>query len=198
MLTVFAAVAVAMPLAYAGAYDRGPPRPSRSVVFVDAWTNDECAVDGADIGDSGAASVGFDLWPVGLSSDDPKVSGPTALRLVDDAAICAAEVRSSNRHKVDVRVDNGYPQYICTVSVVIENHLRAWAALGPTTITADPGIEVRDVTDPPLPKVLRPGARVTALYSVRVMNAADQMTTLEFSIDTDASQKWCKRGSRCR
>ena len=198
MLTVIAAVAVAMPLAYAGAYDRNPPRQSRSVVFVNAWTNDDGTVNGTDIGDSGAVSVGFDLWPVGLSSDDPKASGPSALRLVDDAAICAAEVRPSNRHKIDVRIDNGYPQYVYTVSVVIENRLRAWAALRPTTITADPGIEVRDVTDPPLPTILRPGGRATALYSVRVLNAAYQMTTLEFSIDTDVSQKWCKRGSKCR
>jgi hypothetical protein len=160
--------------------------------------NDNGTVDGTDIGDSGAVSAGFDLWPVGFSSDDPAAPGPTPLRLVDDAAICAAEVRSSDRHRVDVRIDNGYPQYICTISVVIENHLRARASLGPSTITADPGLEVRDITDPPLPAVLRPGARATALYSVRVLNAVDQLTTLEFSIDTDVSEKWCKRGRTCR
>ena len=81
---------------------------------------------------------------------------------------------------------------------MIENHLRAWAAFGPTTITADTGIEVLDVTDPPLPSVLRPGGRATAVYSVRVLNAAYQMTTLEFSIDTDVFRKWCKRGWKYR
>ena len=161
LLTVIAAVAVALPVAYAGACDRHPPRPSPSVVFVDAWTNDDGAVDRYDTGDTGAVSAGFDVWPVHLSSNDPTAPGPASPRLVDDAAVCTANVRPSDRHAVDVAIDNGYPQYVCTVSVVIENHLRVRAKLGPTSITADPGLEILDISDPPLPGVLRPGRRAT-------------------------------------
>ncbi len=191
LLTVVVAVVVAAPLAFAGASDVDNSGPPDSVIFVDAWTNDDGTVNDTDIGDSGAVSVGFDLWPVGFSSDDPTAPGPTPPRLIDDAAICMAAIRPADLHSVDIEIDNAYPQYVCTITVVVENRGSVPASLSTAIITADPGLEVSDTMSPTPPAFLEPGAMAIASYSVRILNDADQSSTLGFTISTSVSDPPC-------
>lgn len=191
LLTVVAAVVVAVPVAFAGAADVDSSESPASVVFVDAWTNDDGTVDSDDAGDTGAASAGFDVWPVSLSSDDPTAPGPIPPRLVDDAAICTATINPADPRTVDVAINNAYPQYVCTISVIVENSGSVPASLGPAIIASDPGLEVDDITNPPLPAVLDPGVVATSVYSVRVRNSADQSTSLGFTISTTVANPPC-------
>ena len=191
LLTVVAAVVVAVPVALAGASDVDDLGSPVSVVFVDAWTNDDGTINGADTGDTGVASAGFDLWPVNFSSDDPTAPGPVPHRLIDDAAICVATVDAVDARAVDVAVDNAYPQYVCTITVVVENSGRIPALLGAGVIASDPGLEVDDITNPSLPTILDPDTTATAVYSVRILNDADQSAALGFTISTDVSNPPC-------
>jgi len=169
----------------------GTPGPLAAVDFVAAWTNDDGTVDGADIGDTGLASIGYDIWPAGVSSDDPEAAGLPAPRRPDDAAKCTTEVRSGDPDLVDLTIENGYPQYVCTFTVVVENGSSLPATIAPAVIDADGGLAVAEITDPPMPDVLGPGAIATAVFAVRILNEARQDSVLGFTIAILVSNPPC-------
>ncbi len=168
--------------------------PMAAVTFVDAWTNDDGGVNGADIGDTGLASTGFDVWPVSDSSDDPEAAGIQALRRTDDAARCVAEVRDGVSDFIDLTIDNGYPQYICTFTAVVENASSVPAAIDPALIEADDGLEAIQITDPPAPGIIGPGETAELVFAVRILNGAPQDSTLGLTITTLITNPVCEKG----
>ena len=171
------AVLVAVP----GFADVGNSGPLDAIDFVAAWTNDDGKVNVLDVGDDGAPSSLFDAWP-DTSSSDPTEPGFPAGRAEKDVAVCTAEVRFGDPDHVDVVVDNAYPQYVCTITTVIENASGFPAeVILPSVIEADDGLVVQ-LLGSDLPELLGPGQQAEVSYWVRVLNEAPQHTTLTFTV----------------
>ncbi len=180
-LLMAAALAAVVPAAPVEATEPPGPPPLAGVEFTDAWTNDDGSVDGVDTGDIGNVNGLFDAHGT-RSSDDPAAEGTDPPRYDKDVARCTAAARAADAGFVDVALDNGYPGYVCTFVVTFTNLTGVPGSVAPAVIIFDEGLTVTDLTSPPIPSILGPGASATGTYAVRIEQSAPEDAVLELSI----------------
>jgi TolB protein len=81
-------------------------------------------------------------------------------------------------------IDNGYPQYICTVTVEVTNGASIPAAIDPAVIEADEGLEVIQISNPPGIGIIGPGETAEVVFAVRIFNSAPQDSVRSLTITT--------------
>ncbi len=160
-----------------------PPetRLDSGVIFTDTLTNDDGTVQGADTGDLGESDAIYDAWGP-ASSVDPTTEGLNASRYDKDVARCIATIGDPDAGSLDVEVANAYPGYVCTFAATFTNGTTVPVQVQPAVITADTGLTVTDISNPPIPAVLDSGATATAVLAARVEQIAPENSTLVFQV----------------
>jgi hypothetical protein len=95
--------------------------------------------------------------------------------------MCRASVRGADPNLVDVAVVSGYPGYVCTFNVTVDNASGLPASLSPAVLSADPGLEIA-IAEPLLPTVLGPGEQGEAAFSVTVLQSAARGAVLRAGV----------------
>ncbi len=149
-------------------------------VRVYAHTNDDGRAGITDPSDVGDISDGYDRWGL-LSSDDPIEPGMDAARIIGDVAWCKAQ--SIDADTVRMRIENVYPGYTCTFTVVTVNRAGVNLIVDQIDIDVDATLELVELDAPAEGDYIKSWRRLCGTYAVTVLQEAPQGETLEFDIE---------------
>lgn len=189
VLGLLAALLVAVPAGATGGHGRSAP-----AVRIFARTNDDGRAGRADPGDTGGISAEYDRWGH-RSSDDPTELGLDPNRISSDVARCKA-IRI-DKQTMRVRIQNAYPGYVCSFTVVTVNRAGAKLVLDDILIDVDPGLELEEIDGPAPGDVLKRRRSLHGAYGVTVLQEAPQGETLEFDIEFSFVRRHWRPPPKC-
>jgi hypothetical protein len=147
-----------------------------------AATNDDGWPGRSDPADVGWVSAGYDRWG-SSSSDDPAAVGMDPIRQNADVARCMIVPAGPSR--VEVRIDNAYPGYVCTIEVSTVNRSRQRLAVDAVTAHVVDSLNLYTITAPEHGDVVKPWRHQNALYAIEVTQAAPEGEELHLEIVTE-------------
>lgn len=179
-------VAVLLPLILAAGPARASEPPAGGFMAVDAWTNDDGAIDPGDPGDGGSSGPVFDAWGAG-SSPDPTEPGWNPDRTSKDVARCIAAAGPGS--STTVTVDTGYPGYVCTFAVLYLNTTGSPVTVELGSVLHDPGLAVDALVEPI--RTVPPGETARFDAAVTVDQGAPMGEALSFQIVLTVAGEGC-------